>query len=85
MRFWSRWISLLFPALLLTSCATLGPDFKKPSAPVEKKWIEVDDPQIKAETADYSTWWRVLNDPVLDNLITTACKQNLSLQVVDSA
>ncbi|MBW2201692.1 MAG: efflux transporter outer membrane subunit [Deltaproteobacteria bacterium] len=81
MRLWSRWISLLFLALLLTSCATLGPDFKKPSAPVEKKWIEVDDPQIKAEPADYSTWWRVLNDPVLDNLIETACKQNLSLQV----
>jgi NodT family efflux transporter outer membrane factor (OMF) lipoprotein len=82
MRLWSRvWISLLFPALLLTSCATLGPDFKKPSAPIEKKWIEVDDPQIRTETADYSTWWHVLNDPVLDKLIETACKQNLSLQV----
>ncbi len=81
-RLWSQaWISLLFPALLLTSCATLGPDFKKPSAPIEKKWLEVDNPQIKAETADYSTWWHVLNDPVLDNLIETACKQNLSLQV----
>ena len=81
-RLWSQaWISLLFPALLLTSCATLGPDFKKPSAPIEKKWLEVDNPQIKAETADYSTWWHVLNDPVLDKLIETACKQNLSLQV----
>ena len=82
MRLWSRlWISFLFPVLLLTSCATLGPDFKKPSASVEKKWIEADDPQIKAEPADYSTWWHILDDPVLDNLITIACKQNLSLQV----
>ena len=82
MGLWCRvWISLLLPALLFTSCATLGPDFVKPSASVEKKWMEVDDPQIKTDAADYSTWWRVLDDPVLDNLITTACKQNLSLQV----
>jgi NodT family efflux transporter outer membrane factor (OMF) lipoprotein len=75
------WISLVFLALWFTSCTTLGPDFKKPSASVEQKWIEADDPQIKAETPDYSTWWRVLGDPVLDNLIEIACKQNLSLQV----
>jgi NodT family efflux transporter outer membrane factor (OMF) lipoprotein len=72
---------LVFTALFFTSCTTLGPDFKKPSASVEQKWIEADDPQIKAETPDYSTWWHVLGDPVLDNLITMACKQNLSLRV----
>ena len=75
------WLLLLFLVVLFTGCTTLGPDFKKPSASVKKEWKEVDDPQIKTETADYSTWWRVLNDPVLDNLVTIACKQNLSLQV----
>jgi len=75
------WLPLLFLPWLITACTTLGPDFKKPSASVKKEWIEVDDPQIKTETADYSTWWRVLDDPVLDNLITIACKQNLSLRV----
>jgi NodT family efflux transporter outer membrane factor (OMF) lipoprotein len=74
-------LALLLSPLLLTSCTTLGPDFVKPAASVEKKWHEIDDPQIKAETADYSTWWHVLDDPVLDNLITMACKQNLSLRV----
>ena len=72
---------LVFAALFFSSCTTLGPDFKKPSASVEQKWIEADDPQIKAETADYSTWWHVLDDPVLNNLITIACNQNLSLRV----
>jgi NodT family efflux transporter outer membrane factor (OMF) lipoprotein len=75
------WLPLVFLAFLFPACTTLGPDFKKPSASVEKKWIEADDPQIKAETPDYSTWWHVLDDPVLDNLITMACEQNLSLQV----
>ena len=74
-------LALLLSPLLLTSCITLGPDFVKPAASVEKKWHEIDDPQIKAETTDYSTWWHVLDDPVLDNLITMACKQNLSLRV----
>ncbi|MBT3256890.1 MAG: TolC family protein [Deltaproteobacteria bacterium] len=75
------WIPLLLLAPLFISCTTLGPDFKTPSASVEEKWNETADPQIKAEAADYSTWWHVLNDPVLDNLITMACKQNLSLRV----
>ena len=74
-------LALLLSPLLFTSCTTLGPDFVKPSASVEKKWHEIDDPQIKAETADYSTWWHVLDDPVLNNLITIACNQNLSLRV----
>ncbi len=79
---WARaLLFLMLPACLLISCTTLGPDFIKPSASVEKNWAETADPQIKAEAADYSTWWHVLNDPVLDNLITMACKQNLSLRV----
>ncbi len=71
----------LFVTFLATSCTTLGPDFKKPSASIEEKWMETGSAQIKAGEADYSTWWHVLDDPVLNNLIDTACKQNLSLQV----
>ena len=67
--------------MLFTACTTLGPDFVKPSAPVEEKWIETEDPQVKAESADHSAWWKVLNDPVLDNLIEIASEQNLSLQI----
>lgn len=83
---WLRWHQFVCPALLLlamllTACTTLGPDFVKPSAPVEEKWIETEDPQIKTEPGDHSAWWKVLNDPVLDNLITMASEQNLSLQI----
>ena len=73
--------SLLLLTMLFTACTTLGPDFVKPSAPVEEKWIETEDPQVKAESADHSAWWKVLNDPVLDNLIEIASEQNLSLQI----
>ncbi|MBW2571249.1 MAG: hypothetical protein JRE61_02475, partial [Deltaproteobacteria bacterium] len=75
------WLSLLLLTMLLTACTTLGPDFVKPTAPVEEKWIETKDPQVKAESADHSAWWKVFNDPVLDNLIEIASEQNLSLRV----
>jgi NodT family efflux transporter outer membrane factor (OMF) lipoprotein len=75
------WLSLVLLTMLLTGCTTLGPDFVKPTAPVEEKWIETKDPQIKAESADHSAWWKVFNDPVLDNLIEIASEQNLSLRV----
>ena len=72
---------MLLLTMLLTACTTLGPDFVKPTAPVEEKWIETEDPQVKMESADHSAWWKVFNDPVLDNLIEIASEQNLSLQV----
>jgi NodT family efflux transporter outer membrane factor (OMF) lipoprotein len=75
------WPFLLLLTMLLTACTTLGPDFVKPTAPVEEKWIETKDPQIKAESVDHSAWWKVFNDPVLDNLIEIASEQNLSLRV----
>ena len=73
--------SMLLLTMLLTACTTLGPDFVKPTAPVEEKWIETEDPQVKMESADHSAWWKVFNDPVLDNLIEIASEQNFSLQV----
>ena len=85
-KMWLRWHRFVCPALLLltmlfTACTTLGPDFVKPSAPVEEKWIEAETPQIKTEPGDHSAWWKVLNDPVLDRLIEIASEQNLSLQI----
>ena len=85
-KMWLRWHRFVCPALLLltmlfTACTTLGPDFVKPSAPVEEKWIEAETPQIKTEPGDHSAWWKVLNDPVLDRLIEIASDQNLSLQI----
>ena len=74
------WMAILMLIVLLNACTTLGPDFVKPSAPVEKQWIDTDDPQIKTESADHSTWWKVLNDPTLDRLIEIAGEQNLSLR-----
>ena len=67
-------------ALLLTGCA-VGPDYVKPEAPQPQKWLEQEDPLIKSESADFSQWWTVLNDPDLDTLVELASQQNLSLRI----
>jgi NodT family efflux transporter outer membrane factor (OMF) lipoprotein len=68
-------------ALIMSGCTMIGPDFIKPKAPVEKEWIETGDARVKTEKTDYSQWWTVFNDPVLDTLIDKAYQQNLTLQI----
>src|SRR3954471_7660828 len=62
--------------LPLTACL-VGPDFKKPPAPVAEKYLEARG--LDHGAADYRTWWKVYNDPVLDRLIEIAYAQNLTL------
>ena len=73
---------LLLCCLLLLSGCAVGPDFKTPQAQVAKEWVGSDDPHITArEDADYSNWWTVFDDPILDTLVGAAYQQNLPLQV----
>jgi NodT family efflux transporter outer membrane factor (OMF) lipoprotein len=71
-------------ALLSSACATLGPEFVTPEAPVNADWRPLDgsDDLILPEerTDDFRAWWQSFEDPVLDALILRARGQNLSLQ-----
>jgi NodT family efflux transporter outer membrane factor (OMF) lipoprotein len=58
----------------------VGPNYQKPPAPVEKKWIDAADQRLRTESNDLSKWWTVFNDPVLDSLICSAYHQNLTLR-----
>jgi len=78
-------------ACLLTGCTStrqwwcngfkVGPNYCRPSAPVADQWIDADNPQVKSEATDYSYWWTVFNDPVLNKLVDTAYEQNLPLKI----
>jgi NodT family efflux transporter outer membrane factor (OMF) lipoprotein len=72
---------VLFTLALLVSGCMVGPDFVKPDAEVERGWMEKENPKIKSEPADFSKWWTVFNDPVLNTIIETAYQQNLDLQI----
>jgi len=74
-------IGLISLVLLLGGCAMVGPDYVKPTPPEPEKWIESQDPQIESTETDFSHWWSVFNDPVLNTLVETAYQQNLPLQI----
>jgi NodT family efflux transporter outer membrane factor (OMF) lipoprotein len=58
----------------------VGPNYKRPPAPVAPDWIDAADPRVRKQSDDLSKWWTVFNDPVLDQLICYAYRQNLPLR-----
>jgi NodT family efflux transporter outer membrane factor (OMF) lipoprotein len=57
----------------------VGPNYRRPLAPVSEAWIDADDERVKYEPAR-DDWWTQFNDPTLDGLVETAYAQNLDLQ-----
>ncbi|MCH6582762.1 MAG: efflux transporter outer membrane subunit [Proteobacteria bacterium] len=74
-------IGLIALASFVTSCTTLGPDYKKPEAEVSQQWIDIDAPRVNSVPADLADWWTVFNDPVLNSLVEMAYTQNLTLRI----
>jgi len=72
---------LIALAILFSGCTLVGPDYVKPAAPEPKQWLASTDPKIESEEVNYSDWWVVFNDPVLNDLIQAAYQQNLPLQI----
>ena len=71
--------TLLCVVLTLTGCA-VGPHYVKPTLSVNGNWSGTGSPQISAQPATDSAWWKAFNDPVLEQLIQLAYKQNLTLR-----
>ncbi len=59
----------------------VGPDYRRPAAPVADGWIDAADPAVLSEPPNDAAWWRTFNDPVLDTLVQTASEDNLTLRV----
>lgn len=58
----------------------VGPNYRKPAAPVATDWIDAGDARIREEAPNLERWWTVFNDPALDALVTNAVNQNLTLR-----
>jgi NodT family efflux transporter outer membrane factor (OMF) lipoprotein len=71
---------LLLISILLGGCATkVGPDFKSPEIAMPEKWQNTDKQNMKY--IDFREWWKLFNDPTLNQLIDMAYRQNLNLQI----
>lgn len=71
---------LILSIVLNCGCAMVGPEYVRPEAPTKTGWLESVDYRINTDSVDIGRWWAVFNDPVLDKLIETARRQNLTLQ-----
>ena len=63
----------------------VGPNYNKPAAPVAENWIE--EANVNSQREDLKNWWAVFTDPVLKEpdpvlnyLVQTAYRQNLTLR-----
>jgi outer membrane protein, multidrug efflux system len=73
----NRLITAAAALLLLAGCA-IGPDYKRPEIASPPAWLV--DMQKAQDTAN-TAWWEQFNDPVLNDLITTALRENYDLRV----
>jgi NodT family efflux transporter outer membrane factor (OMF) lipoprotein len=62
----------------------VGPNYCSPPAPAAANWMDSGASHIRSEDRDYSYWWTAFNDPVLDQLVETASRQNVPLQTAAS-
>jgi NodT family efflux transporter outer membrane factor (OMF) lipoprotein len=77
-------------ALALSGCTSLrdyvhngfkvGPDYHRPPALVAEHWIDAADQRLRNENDNLCTWWQVMNDPVLNQMMIDAYQQNLTLR-----
>lgn len=81
-----RRLALLSLALLFAGC-TVGPKYKAPAiqAPAAYRGQSAQPvEQSSVESFGNEEWWKVFQDPVLQQLIRTALRQNLDLQIAAS-
>jgi multidrug efflux system outer membrane protein len=75
-----KFILLFVIALALGGCA-VGPDYVRPTVDTPPAWRLTD---AEAKDVANTAWWGQFNDPVLDNLIGSALRENLDLQIASA-
>ena len=58
----------------------VGPNYRKPCTATAQNWIDAGNPNINSSAPNDAAWWQTLNDPVLNSLVYTAYRQNLTLR-----
>ena len=75
----SRTAALLAGGLLACGCA-VGPDYREPALDPPDTWHQALVQGLSTGEADLATWWKVLDDPILDGLIERATAGSLDLR-----
>lgn len=65
---------------LLAACTTVGPDYEQPAVEMPDSWHVAAVDGLEDGRADLQTWWRVFDDPLLDELVLRSAGGNLDLR-----
>jgi multidrug efflux system outer membrane protein len=74
-------LAAIFLLIVLLSGCAIGPDYKRPEVINPSVW-RFEDKQVR-DTANIA-WWEQFNDPVLNQLIQTALKENYDIRIAAS-
>jgi len=74
-------------AMLLLSACAVGPNYRRPDAPVAGDYKENKDwkPAVPAQVPSDQPWWSIYNDPVLDALERKVDVSNQTLKASEAA
>ncbi len=68
-------------SLVFAGACMVGPNYSTPKSDVGPAWLPAPALEEKPLNAVDAHWWRVFGDPVLDGLVESAYRNNLSLQI----
>lgn len=66
---------------IISSCASVGPDFIKPEIPAPEGWLEKSDELDNSNNKVCHDWWKNFNDPDLEALINKAHSNSQTLEI----
>jgi len=75
-----RYVSLAL-LVMTAGCAPVGPDFVRPEVTPNPQWLDAELAAFDTDAPQLAAWWRQLDDPVLDTLISRAIEQNNNLEI----
>ena len=74
-----RFVPLLL-ALLLSAC-TVGPHYQRPQLPLPDSFGHESSNVFSQENSGISKWWKLFNDPILDELVEVSFQNNHDLRL----
>lgn len=81
-----RWTLLASAGFALSACA-VGPNYKRPAAPMQASYREAEGwtPATPLDHIDRGAWWSAFNDPVLDQMERQVTLSNLNIAEAEAA
>ena len=68
-------------AWLASACSVVGPDFDRPEVESAGQWAQPLETGLEPTPPVDPEWWKLFNDPVLDDLVESARQRNNNLQI----